>query len=149
MVALAALLLWAPWLNSASAKERAEQYFLSAWQGVADGCGLSCKGCGGVGTQRVMGGWMVTIELCLRLDPGRYTAVSPTGNRICLGAGDSPWVSTTITTTRPYFDPSIGKIMRILMLDIDTLRPDHLGCYGYHRNTSPNIDRIAQPGYPV
>lgn len=33
--------------------------------------------------------------------------------------------------------------MRILMLDIDTLRPDHLGCYGYHRATSPNIDRIA------
>ncbi len=33
--------------------------------------------------------------------------------------------------------------MRILYLDIDTLRPDHLGCYGYHRQTSPNIDRIA------
>ena len=27
--------------------------------------------------------------------------------------------------------------MRILMLDLDTLRPDHLGCYGYARNTSP------------
>jgi arylsulfatase A-like enzyme len=36
--------------------------------------------------------------------------------------------------------------MRILYLDIDTLRPDHLGCYGYHRNTSPNIDRIATEG---
>lgn len=36
--------------------------------------------------------------------------------------------------------------MRILMLDLDTLRPDHLGCYGYHRNTSPNIDRIASEG---
>ncbi|MHA1914278.1 MAG: sulfatase [Promethearchaeota archaeon] len=36
--------------------------------------------------------------------------------------------------------------MRILYLDIDTLRPDHLGCYGYHRNTSPNIDRIAKNG---
>ncbi|MDK2991858.1 MAG: choline-sulfatase [Clostridiales bacterium] len=34
--------------------------------------------------------------------------------------------------------------MRILYLDLDTLRPDHLGCYGYHRNTSPNIDRIAE-----
>ena len=34
--------------------------------------------------------------------------------------------------------------MRILYIDIDTLRPDHLGCYGYHRNTSPNIDKLAQ-----
>jgi len=31
-------------------------------------------------------------------------------------------------------------------LDCDTLRPDHLGCYGYHRNTSPNIDWIASEG---
>lgn len=36
--------------------------------------------------------------------------------------------------------------MRILFLDLDTLRADHLGCYGYSRNTSPNIDRIAQQG---
>lgn len=36
--------------------------------------------------------------------------------------------------------------MRILFLDLDTLRPDHLGCYGYPRNTSPNIDSIAKEG---
>ncbi len=36
--------------------------------------------------------------------------------------------------------------MRVLLLDLDTLRPDHLGCYGYGRNTSPNIDRIARDG---
>jgi choline-sulfatase len=36
--------------------------------------------------------------------------------------------------------------MRILYIDIDSLRPDHLGCYGYHRATSPAIDRIAREG---
>ncbi len=36
--------------------------------------------------------------------------------------------------------------MRILFLDLDTLRPDHLGCYGYQRNTSPHIDSVAADG---
>ncbi len=36
--------------------------------------------------------------------------------------------------------------MRVLHIDIDTLRADHLGAYGYHRNTSPNIDKIAAEG---
>ena len=33
-----------------------------------------------------------------------------------------------------------------ILIGIDTLRADHLGCYGYVRNTSPNIDRIAGEG---
>lgn len=36
--------------------------------------------------------------------------------------------------------------MRILFIDIDTLRPDHMGCYGYSRNTTPNMDRVCQEG---
>ncbi|SDE20488.1 Arylsulfatase A [Paenibacillus sp. UNCCL117] len=36
--------------------------------------------------------------------------------------------------------------MRILFLDLDSLSPDHMSCYGYHRNTTPNIDRIAAEG---
>jgi arylsulfatase A-like enzyme len=36
--------------------------------------------------------------------------------------------------------------MRIIYVDIDSLRPDHLKCYGYHRNTSPNIDALAEQG---
>lgn len=30
----------------------------------------------------------------------------------------------------------------ILLITVDTLRPDHLGLYGYERTTSPNIDRF-------
>lgn len=34
--------------------------------------------------------------------------------------------------------------MRVLVIDIDSLRPDHLGCYGYDRDTSPVIDSVAE-----
>lgn len=36
--------------------------------------------------------------------------------------------------------------MKVLFIDIDTLRPDHMGCYGYYRNTTPNMDRVAEEG---
>ena len=36
--------------------------------------------------------------------------------------------------------------MNLLFIDIDTLRPDHMGCYGYHRDTTPNMDQIAREG---
>jgi len=36
--------------------------------------------------------------------------------------------------------------MKVILLVIDTLRADHLGCYGYHRETSPNLDRLAKEG---
>ncbi len=41
----------------------------------------------------------------------------------------------------PEFQGSL--CMRLLYVDIDTLRADHLGCYGYPRKTSPNIDQVA------
>jgi len=34
----------------------------------------------------------------------------------------------------------------VLLITIDTLRADHLGCYGYGRATTPHIDRLAAQG---
>src|SRR3989338_4516689 len=42
--------------------------------------------------------------------------------------------------------PQAGENMNILLIILDALRPDHLSVYGYGRNTSPNIDKIAEEG---
>jgi len=34
----------------------------------------------------------------------------------------------------------------IVLISIDSLRADHLGCYGYSKTTSPNIDTLANEG---
>ena len=36
--------------------------------------------------------------------------------------------------------------MNTLLISLDTLRADHLGCYGYPRPTSPGIDALAADG---
>lgn len=40
-------------------------------------------------------------------------------------------------------DPIPRRPHPIIIVDIDTLRADHLGCYGYGRDTSPTIDDFA------
>jgi arylsulfatase A-like enzyme len=34
----------------------------------------------------------------------------------------------------------------VVLIAVDTLRPDHMGCYGYDRRTTPYTDRLAQAG---
>ncbi|MEM9290135.1 MAG: sulfatase [Acidobacteriota bacterium] len=36
--------------------------------------------------------------------------------------------------------------LNVVLISIDTLRPDHLSCYGYSRSTSPYIDQFAATG---
>lgn len=60
---------------------------------------------------------------------------------LCLGAGIS-----CRQETEPGTAAARDTHPNILLISVDTLRPDHLGCYGYKRQTSPGIDRLAAEG---
>ena len=49
-----------------------------------------------------------------------------------------------LALTRPAQSVPSGE--SVLLITIDTLRADHLSCYGYARSTSPSIDRLAARG---
>ncbi len=38
------------------------------------------------------------------------------------------------------------ELPNILLISIDTLRPDHMGCYGYDKDTTPRLDALAKEG---
>src|SRR6185437_13679281 len=42
--------------------------------------------------------------------------------------------------------PTDARLPNVLLISIDTLRADHLSCYGYARRTSPYIDGLAREG---
>lgn len=41
---------------------------------------------------------------------------------------------------------ALPAVRNVILISIDTLRADHLSCYGYERPTSPNIDAFASRG---
>ncbi len=43
-------------------------------------------------------------------------------------------------------DEARPRPQNVLLITVDTLRADHLSCYGYERETSPHIDRLAADG---
>ena len=54
----------------------------------------------------------------------------------------SPMFGTTDGTEVP-----LCPGCNVIVILIDTLRADHLPCYGYERNTAPNICGLAEEGF--
>jgi arylsulfatase A-like enzyme len=50
------------------------------------------------------------------------------------------------TSPRGQASTAAPDAPNVLLISIDTLRPDHLGCYGYARPTSPRLDQLASEG---
>src|SRR5262245_26647823 len=46
----------------------------------------------------------------------------------------------------PTADGAFPSRPNVLLISLDTTRADHLGCYGYTRPTTPNLDRLAARG---
>jgi len=61
-------------------------------------------------------------------------------------AGRLTMKQTAGVQAKPKRDAQGTKKPNVLIIVLDAVRPDHLSCYGYHRKTSPTIDKLASQG---
>jgi arylsulfatase A-like enzyme len=90
--------------------------------------------------------FLVILLLCYTVFILLYWLVPKAVSRagLCLAVVSS-LVCFTAGNVRLYADEGKGpaKKTNIVLIILDTLRADHLSCYGYHKKTTPNIDRFA------
>jgi len=77
------------------------------------------------------------VKLTLQTD-GTYPIESPFSRKPDLRYDYAVWSNPTV-----YGPEAEGEEPNVILIMLDTLRADTLGCYGYRRPTSPNIDRLA------
>ncbi len=52
---------------------------------------------------------------------------------------DKNWVSVKSESKK-------SSSYNVIIVCLDTLRADHVGCYGYPKDTTPNIDKLSRKG---
>jgi len=70
------------------------------------------------------------------------SAAPPSGASPFLSPG-SPVPRTLVSLAVPPVAPPASSRLNLLLVTVDTMRPDHLGIYGYQRDTTPRLDRFA------
>ena len=71
-------------------------------------------------------------EVRVRIDDGPESGAAPLSFELWAVSGALP---APLPVPRP---------LDVVVITIDSLRPDHLGCYGYARPTSPSLDALAK-----
>ncbi|MEW6270253.1 MAG: sulfatase [Thermodesulfobacteriota bacterium] len=90
------------------------------------------------------------IELALGDDAGRPVGLS----LVAEGSGTVRVVAPRVLGTPPpaatpraaAASPAGARPINVVLYVVDTLRADHLGCYGYDLPTSPRLDALARDG---
>jgi arylsulfatase A-like enzyme len=96
---------------------------------------VSGTGCGAAGRAALSG-----RPACRRRLPRAAVALAlPLLLSACPGRQAQP-------ESTPATPPRAGNGLNVLLVTIDTLRADHMGSYGYARDTSPAIDALAREG---
>jgi arylsulfatase A-like enzyme len=77
----------------------------------------------------------------------------PLAGSACVWLVSLGWLGTLAACSRPAPPPSAAAAPaaaaarpNVLLITVDTLRADHLSSWGYGRETSPTIDRLAAEG---
>lgn len=120
------------------------QFGFYVWNGLyALGCllfslivGLAVRGASGLSSPRpkvrVAGLWREAAAILIIL--GIYCGAS-----IAMVAWTGGRAENSLAEGAREADPA--ERPNVLLIVIETTRADHVGCYGYERNTTPNIDR--------
>jgi arylsulfatase A-like enzyme len=77
------------------------------------------------------------------INPGRREIVGNGIDDNCTG-GDGAKRATAATDFRPPPLPTTPSPVNVVLVTVDTLRPDRMSAYGYERDTTPNIARWAR-----
>lgn len=79
---------------------------------------------------------------------GRRLDYAAKGTAIVIGAVCIMAWAASLRASAPRVEETAKNAPRpnILLIVLDTVRGDHLSCYGYPRNTTPAIDRLASEG---
>lgn len=145
--ALAALIVVAAWsviaalaLPRSDARAQAAVLYRAPWVGLGLGAVRSAFDADGDGYSRVLLGGD-----CDDTDPNVHPAAHDVpGNGIdenCSGR-DAGQYTPPPPASSDAFASRLPERPNLLLVQVDALRPDHLGSEGYHRPTSPNLDRF-------